>query len=231
MIPRLLLVEDEAALAEMLRYNLERAGFAVEAIGDGAAALERIVERPPDLVVLDWMLPGVSGLEICRRLRRRPETKALPIVMLTARGEEDDRLRGLDGGADDYMVKPFSPAELVARIRAVLRRAVPAGDGELRLGEFRLDPAGHRAWRGGRELSLGAVEFRLLRHFLARPERVFSRGQLLDAVWGREAALEPRSVDVQIKRLRAAINAAGEPDPIRTVRAVGYAFSSKPAAT
>ena len=220
-----LIVEDQAALVTMLRYNLEREGFAVDAAADGEEALLRIAERRPDAVLLDWMLPLVSGLEVCRQIRRAPATRRLPVIMLTARGEESDRVRGLDSGADDYVAKPFSPGELVARLRAVMRRAQPnAAEDVLRYADVALDLPAHRVSRAGRPVHLGPTEFRLLRHFLQHPGRVFSREQLLDRVWGQDAEVEMRTVDVHIRRLRKALNAGGGDDLLRTVRAVGYAL-------
>ncbi|MBM3626217.1 MAG: phosphate regulon transcriptional regulatory protein PhoB, partial [Alphaproteobacteria bacterium] len=202
-----LVVEDEASLVELLRYNLEKEGFRVTAANDGEEALALLKEGKPDLLVLDWMLPHVSGIEICRQIRRRPELRDLPVIMLTARGEEADRVRGLEVGADDYVIKPFSPSELVARIRAVLRRARPgAADEMLTYGGIAMDLAVHRVMRNGRFLHLGPTEFRLLRFFMERPGRVFSREQLLDGVWGRDIYVELRTVDVHIRRLRKAIN-------------------------
>ncbi|MBM3554816.1 MAG: response regulator [Alphaproteobacteria bacterium] len=212
---------------ELLDYNLVRAGYVLRKASDGEAALALIAERAPDLVLLDWMLPGVSGIEICRRLRRAEATARLPIVMLTARAEEADRLRGLDTGADDYLVKPFSVEELLARLRAVLRRARPAlGADMLTGGDIEIDLVAHRATRRGRALELRPIEFRLLRHFLEHPGRVFSRDQLLDAVWRDQGDIEPKAVDVQIRRLRQALVRPGESDPIRTVRGAGYAFEA-----
>jgi len=226
--PSILLVEDEAALVALLRYNLEREGFAVLEAPDGDEALLQAREQKPDLILLDWMLPLVSGIEVCRQLRRHPETRAIPIIMLTARGEEGDKLRGLDSGADDYVTKPFSPSELIARIRAVLRRARPApADEVLRYGDVIMDLAAHRVRRNGRELHLGPTEFRLLRFFLENPGRVFTREQLLDRVWGRDIYVEPRTVDVHIRRLRKAINGPKERDLIRTVRSAGYALDAE----
>lgn len=225
--PFILVVEDEAALVTLLRYNLERAGFEVAEALDGEEALTAIAERIPDLVLLDWMLPGVSGIEICRQLRRGAATRNLPIIMLTARSEEADRVRGLECGADDYVAKPFSPVELIARINAVLRRIRPALAEEiLSVGDVQMDLARHRVVRRDREVHLGPTEFRLLRHFLEHPARVFSRAQLLDAVWGSDIFVDPRTVDVSIRRLRKALNEAGESDLIRTVRAAGYAFET-----
>jgi two-component system phosphate regulon response regulator PhoB len=223
--PHLVVVEDEAALIELLRYNFEKEGFRVTTAADGEAALVTVAEAKPDLVILDWMLPHVSGLEVCRQLRRKAETRDLPIIMLTARGEETDRVRGLEVGADDYVAKPFSPSELVARVRAVLRRAKPSTAQDLlTYGGLVMDLSAHRVLRGNRAIHLGPTEFRLLRFLLERPGRVYSREQLLDAVWGRDIYVEPRTVDVHIRRLRKAINAPGESDLIRTVRSAGYAL-------
>ena len=225
--PSILIVEDEAALVTLLRYNLEQVGFEVTEALDGEEALTAIAERIPDLVLLDWMLPGVSGIEICRQLRRGASTRNLPVIMLTARSEEADRVRGLECGADDYVAKPFSPAELIARINAVLRRIRPAiAEESLSVGDVQMDLARHRVTRHDRELHLGPTEFRLLRHFLEYPDRVFSREQLLDAVWGADIFVDPRTVDVSIRRLRKALNDIGELDLIRTVRAAGYAFET-----
>jgi len=223
--PNILVVEDEAALVTLLRYNLEREGFQVIEAGDGEEALLLARERKPDLVLLDWMLPLLSGIEVCRQLRRLPETRAVPIIMLTARGEEGDKLRGLDSGADDYVTKPFSPSELIARVRAVLRRARPAIETEtLQYEDLVMDLAAHRVKRNGRDVHLGPTEFRLLRHLLEHQGRVFSREQLLDQVWGQDVYVEPRTVDVHIRRLRKALNIDDEPDLIRTVRSAGYAL-------
>jgi two-component system phosphate regulon response regulator PhoB len=228
MKPLILVVEDELPLQKLLAYNLEAVGFDVSQAYDGEEAVTLIEERPPDLLLLDWMLPQLSGLELCRRLRRRPETAYLPIIMLTARGEEHDRLRGLDLGADDFITKPFSPAELVARIRAVLRRVRPAfAEQLLAFHDLRMDLAAHRVFRGGREVHLSPTEFRLLRHFLEHPGRVFSRSQLLDRVWGSDLEIEVRTVDATIRRLRRVLNAGGELDLLRTVRAEGYALDHK----
>jgi two-component system phosphate regulon response regulator PhoB len=225
----ILVVEDEASLVELLRYNLEKEGFRVTAANDGEEALALLKEGKPDLLVLDWMLPHVSGIEICRQVRRRPELRDLPVIMLTARGEEADRVRGLEVGADDYVIKPFSPSELVARIRAVLRRARPgAADEMLTYAGIAMDLAAHRVHRNGRPIHLGPTEFRLLRFFMERPGRVFSREQLLDGVWGRDIYVELRTVDVHIRRLRKAINQDDEMDLIRTVRSAGYALDSDP---
>ncbi len=225
--PKILVVEDEAALVELLTYNLERAGFDTRVARDGEEAELAIAEDKPDLVVLDWMLPYVSGIEICRRLRRRPTTRDLPIILLTARSEEADRVRGLEAGADDYVVKPFSPRELVARVGAVLRRTRPGGDNELlNYADLQMDMAAHRVTRDGRPVALGPTEYRLLHQFLSHPGRVFSREQLLNAVWGYDAVIEPRTVDVHIRRLRKALNDGDRPDLIRTVRSAGYALDA-----
>jgi two-component system phosphate regulon response regulator PhoB len=223
--PVVLIVEDEAPLVMLLRYNLEKEGFQVCEAADGEEALVQIAERKPDVVLLDWMLPLVSGIEVCRRIRRAPETRALPVIMLTARGEESDRVRGLDSGADDYVVKPFSPSELVARLRAVIRRAQPSTVEEvLQFADVTMDLAAHRVSRAGKAVHLGPTEFRLLRHLLRYPGRVFSREQLLDAVWGHDVYVEARTVDVHIRRLRKALNADGVGDIVRTVRSAGYAI-------
>jgi two-component system, OmpR family, phosphate regulon response regulator PhoB len=225
MKPMVLIVEDEAPLVTLLRYNLEKEGFAVCSAGDGEEALLQIAENKPDAVLLDWMLPLVSGLEVCRQIRRSPSSRSLPIILLTARGEEADRVRGLDSGADDYIVKPFSPSELVARLRAVIRRAQPsAADDTLHYADVAMDLAAHRVSRAGRAVHLGPTEFRLLHHFLLYPGRVFSREHLLDRVWGPHAEVEMRTVDVHIRRLRKALNIDGCRDLVRTVRSVGYAL-------
>ncbi len=224
---RVLVVEDETALAEMVSYNLGRAGFLVESTGDGEEALLRIKERAPDLVILDWMLPGVSGLEVCRRLRRDSATRAMPVIMLTARAEEGDRVRGLEVGADDYIVKPFSPAELVLRAKAVLRRARPSlAEEKLAVGDLAMDLARHRVTRAGRNVELGPTEYRLLRFLMEHPGRVWSREQLLNRVWGEDRYIEERTIDVHIRRLRQAVNVEGLPDVVRTVRAAGYALEA-----
>lgn len=223
--PVVLIVEDEAPLVTMLRYNLEKEGFEVCEAGDGEEALIQIAERKPDIVLLDWMLPHVSGLEVCRRIRRAPDTRSIPVIMLTARSEENDRVRGLDSGADDYVVKPFSPTELVARLRAVIRRTQPnAGEELLQFADVTLDLAAYKVTRAGKGVHLGPTEFRLLRHLMRHPGRVFSREQLLDAVWGHDVYVEARTVDVHIRRLRKALNAEGEGDIVRTVRSAGYAI-------
>ena len=225
MIPRVLVIEDEDALSALLHYNLDKEGYAVTVAGDGEEALMLIDEQAPDLIVLDWMLPKVSGVEVCRRLRARPETRNLPIIMLTARGEESDRIRGLDTGADDYVVKPFSMSELAARIRAVLRRIRPGlADDRLLHGDIVVDRAAHRVRRADKEIHLGPTEFRLLDYLMQHPGRVFSREQLLDAVWGSDVYVEARTVDVHVGRLRKALNVDGTEDPIRTVRSAGYSL-------
>jgi two-component system phosphate regulon response regulator PhoB len=224
---RILLVEDDPALVELLVYNFEREEFDVASTPDGEEALVMVRESPPDLIILDWMIEGISGLELCRRLRRMPETGNVPIIMLTARGEEADRIRGLETGADDYVTKPFSPRELVARVGAVLRRVRPALAGEqLSYADIEMDIVGHKVRRGGDTVPLGPTEFRLLRHFLEHPGRVFSRERLLDSVWGHDSDIELRTVDVHIRRLRKAINAGDKADIIRTVRSAGYALDA-----
>jgi len=228
MKPYVLVVDDEADLLTLVRYNLERDGFEVGEAVDGEEAMAMIAERRPDLVLLDWMLPQFSGIEVCRRVRRSAHTQNLPIIMLTARGEESDRVRGLDYGADDYIVKPFSPSELVARVRAVLRRLRPAFEAEiLQFSDVTMDLAEFRVTRSGDSVQLSPTEFRLLRHFMEHPGRVFTREQLLNAVWGREIYLEPRTVDVHVRRLRRTLNAGGRQDIIRTVRATGYAMDEQ----
>ncbi len=225
MSAKVLVVEDEDALATLLDYNLSKEGYTVLLAPDGEEALLRVDEEAPDLVVLDWMLPKVSGIEVCRRLRQGPKTRNLPIIMLTARGEETDRIRGLDTGADDYVVKPFSMSELTARVRAVLRRIRPGLTEDVaRYGDIVMDRVAHRVRRDGREVHLGPTEFRLLDHFMRHPGRVFSREQLLDAVWGSEIYVEARTVDVHIGRLRKALTAEIDEDPIRTVRSAGYSL-------
>jgi len=227
--PLVLVVEDEPALATMLRYNLEKQGFRVEEAVDGQEALTRIAEEKPDLVLLDWMLPVMSGIEVCRQIRRRPETRTLPVIMVTARVEDSDAVRGLNTGADDYITKPFGIEALIARIRALLRRAGTMTEkGELRFHDIEMDLAAHRVTRNGRRLHLGPTEFRLLEFLLQHPRRVFSREELLDAVWGPDIHVEPRTVDVHIRRLRRSINGEGELDVVRTVRTAGYALDTEP---
>src|SRR5271165_1355985 len=228
MSARILVVEDEEALTTLLRYNLDAEGYDVETVGRGDDADTRLREGAPDLAVLDWMLPGLSGIELCRRLRARPETKALPIIMLTARGEESERVRGLATGADDYIVKPFSVPELIARVRALLRRASPERVADvLCFGDLEMDREKRRVSRAGRAIELGPTEYRLLEYLMERPGRVFSREQLLDGVWGRDIYIDERTVDVHIGRLRRALNRGHETDPIRTVRGAGYALNDR----
>ena len=227
MNPLVLIVEDEGALVEVLKYNLEKEGFRTEVATDGEEALLVLDEQSPDLVILDWMLPHVSGIEVCRRIRRRKETRGVPIVMLTARGEEGDRVRGLESGADDYVTKPFSPGELIARVRAVLRRSAPELlEDVLRHGGVEMNLTTHRVTRDGRPVRLGPTEFRLLRVLMERPGRVYSREQLLDRAWGTDRYVELRTVDVHVRRLRQALNGPGDPELIRTVRSVGYAIDA-----
>ena len=225
MQPKILLVEDEDALAEMVEYNLAHEGFSVTLARDGDEALLALREDPPDLAVLDWMLPGPSGIEICRQIRATPELSSMPVIMLTARGEEADRVRGLETGADDYITKPFSVPELIARVKALLRRARPeVATQVLSFADLELDREKRRVRRKGREVRLGPTEYRLLECLLQRPGRVYSREQLLDQVWGRDVYVEIRTVDVHVGRLRKALNRRGDRDPIRTVRAAGYAL-------
>ncbi|MEO6151976.1 MAG: phosphate regulon transcriptional regulator PhoB [Croceibacterium sp.] len=224
-LPKLLLVEDDQALAELLEYRFENEGYRVRVASDGDDALVYAAEDVPDLVILDWMIGGTSGIEVCRRLRRDKKTAHVPIIMLTAREAEDDRVRGLETGADDYLTKPFSPRELLARVAAVLRRVRPALAGEtLEAGDMRLDPVAHRVERRGQSMQVGPTEYRLLKFFMEHPRRVFSRGQLLDSVWGTGSEIEERTVDVHIRRLRQALAVGALPDPIRTVRSAGYAL-------
>ena len=225
---KLLLVEDDPALSELLEYRFSNEGYQVRTTSDGDEALLLACEDVPDLVILDWMIEGTSGIEVCRRLRRDKDTAHVPIIMLTAREAEDDRVRGLDTGADDYLTKPFSPRELLARVAAVMRRIRPALAGEsIEVGDITLDPVAHKVTRRGRTLQLGPTEYRLLKFFMESPGRVFSRGQLLDGVWGTESEIELRTVDVHIRRLRKAINADGQyQDIIRTVRSAGYALDT-----
>lgn len=225
MTPYVLLVEDDEAISMLLRYNLEKEGYEIGLAMDGEEALLMASERLPDLVILDWMLPKVPGIEVCRRLRAKPDARNIPIIMLTARGEETDRIRGLDTGADDYITKPFSTTELLARVRAVLRRIRPGlADDRLVFGDIIVDRVSHRVKRADRDVHLGPTEFRLLDYFMQHPGRVFSREQLLDAVWGSDVYVEARTVDVHVGRLRKALNEVEEVDPIRTVRSAGYAL-------
>src|SRR5208337_1068658 len=228
MMPRILLVEDEAALTMLLRYNLEAARYTVDTAARGDEAEIKLRESPPDLVILDWMLPGLSGIEICRRLRARPQTRQIPIIILTARGEESERVRGLATGADDYIVKPFSVPELLARIRALLRRASPERVAMvLNIGDLELDREKKRVSRSARPVDLGPTEFRLLEYLMERPGRVFSREQLLDGVWGSDVYIDERTVDVHVGRLRKALNHGHGTDPIRTVRGAGYSLDDR----
>jgi len=225
MATTVMIVEDEEPLTLLLRYNLEAEGYVVESVARGDDAEIRLRETTPDLLMLDWMLPGLSGIELCRRLRARAETERMPIIMLTARGEEGERVRGLSTGADDYVVKPFSVPELIARVRSLLRRAKPESvSSRLAMGDIELDRETHRVRRAGRELHLGPTEFRLLEFLMKSPGRVFAREQLLDGVWGQDVYIDDRTVDVHVGRLRRAINRPRQPDPIRTVRGAGYAF-------
>tara|TARA_R110000751_G_scaffold2018_15_gene9891 strand:- start:19587 stop:20312 length:726 start_codon:yes stop_codon:yes gene_type:complete len=224
---KLLLVEDDPALSELLEYRFTNEGYQVRTTSDGDEALLLATEDVPDLVILDWMIEGTSGIEVCRRLRRDKETAHVPIIMLTAREAEDDRVRGLDTGADDYLTKPFSPRELLARVAAVMRRIRPALAGEsIEVGDITLDPVAHKVTRRSRTLQLGPTEYRLLKFFMESPGRVFSRGQLLDGVWGTESEIELRTVDVHIRRLRKAIEIDGAKDPVRTVRSAGYSLEA-----
>ena len=226
MAARILIVEDEEPLTLLLRYNLEAEGYEVDTAARGDEGDIKLKERAPDLVVLDWMLPGLSGIELCRRMRARPETRQLPIIMLTARGEESERIRGLSTGADDYIVKPFSVPELVARVHALLRRASPDRVANvLAFGDIELDREKKRVSRSGQPVDLGPTEYRLLEFLMERPGRVFSRTQLLDGVWGNEIYIDERTVDVHVGRLRKALNRGHSADPIRTVRGAGYALN------
>jgi two-component system phosphate regulon response regulator PhoB len=228
--PAILVAEDEGALITLLRYNLEREGYRVLEAQDGEEALLVAAEEKPDLVLLDWMLPQLSGIEVCRRLRGRQETRNVPIIMLTARGEETDRIRGLDTGADDYMTKPFAMTELLARLRAVLRRIRPSlAEDVVTVGDIEMDRGAHRVRRAGVEVHLGPTEYKLLDHLIQHPGRVFSREQLLDAVWGSDVYVEARTVDVHVGRLRKALNIEGVSDPIRTVRSAGYSLDENAA--
>ena len=228
MTPNILVVEDEDALSTLLQYNLDKEGYDVVVAADGEEALTLVSEKLPDLVVLDWMLPKVSGIEVCRRLRQRSESRNVPIIMLTARGEESDRIRGLDTGADDYVVKPFAMSELVARIRALLRRTRPElVEERLEYADLILDRGRHRVTRAGSDIHLGPTEYRLLDFLMQRPGRVFSRERLLDAVWGANTYVEVRTVDVHVGRLRKALKVDGADDPIRTVRSAGYSLDEQ----
>ena len=227
MKPVVMVVEDETSLMTMLRYNLEKEGYRVTEAGDGEEAVTVANETPPDAVILDWMLPRMSGVEVCRQLRRKAETRNVPVIMLTARSEESDKVRGLNVGADDYMTKPFSMVELLARVRALLRRAKPSqAKGQLSFVDIVMDLDAHRVSRSGRYVHLGPTEFRLLQYLMERPGTVFSREELLNGVWGPDIYVEPRTVDVHIRRLRKALNATDSADVIRTVRAAGYALDA-----
>lgn len=224
---KLLLVEDDPSLSELLEYRFLNEGYDVRATADGDEALLLASEEVPDLVILDWMIEGTSGIEVCRRLRRDKATAHVPIIMLTARETEDDRIRGLETGADDYLTKPFSPRELLARVSAVLRRIRPVLAGEtIEVGDLTLDPVAHKVTRRGKDLKLGPTEYRLLKFFMESPGRVFSRNQLLDGVWGTESDIELRTVDVHIRRLRKALEVEGAKDPVRTVRSAGYSLEA-----
>ena len=226
--PKVMVVEDEEPLCVLLRYNLEAEGYKVEVVTRGDEAEIRLQESLPDLLVLDWMVPGVSGIELCRRLRMRAETERLPIIMLTAHGEESDRVRGLSTGADDYLVKPFSTPELIARVRALLRRARPEVlSTVLKVGDIVLDRQTHRVYRRKNEIQLGPTEFRLLEFMMQHPGRVFSRAQLLDNVWGETIYIDERTVDVHVGRLRKAVNASRMPEVMRTIRGAGYAINEE----
>jgi two-component system phosphate regulon response regulator PhoB len=228
MAAKILTVEDDAAVREVLGMTLRRGGFQVMEAEDAEQARSIIVNGAPDLVLLDWMLPGMSGIELARSLKRDSQQRAMPIIMLTARGEEEDRVRGLDVGADDYITKPFSPRELLARIKAVLRRAAPAASEDaVEVEGLRLDPVSHRVTVGDASLEVGPTEFRLLHFFMTHPERVFSRGQLLDHVWGTNVYVEERTVDVHIRRLRKSLGPSGHDRLVQTVRSAGYRFSAK----
>jgi two-component system phosphate regulon response regulator PhoB len=226
--PTVLVVEDEAALATMLRYNLEKQGFKVDEAVDGQEALTRISEAQPDIVLLDWMLPVMSGIEVCRQIRRRPQTRDLPVIMVTARSEDQDAVRGLNTGADDYITKPFNMEALLARMRALLRRAGAVPErGQHVFHDIVMDLTAHRVHRNGRPIHLGPTEFRLMEFLMQHPRRVFSREELLNSVWGPDIHVEPRTVDVHIRRLRKSINGEGELDVVRTVRAAGYALDTE----
>ena len=226
--PLVLIVEDEADLVTLLQYNLEKEGFRTLIAMDGEEALAQVKENSPALILLDWMLPLTSGIEVCRQLRRNPRSRDIPIIMLTARGEEGDKVRGLNAGADDYLTKPFSVSELIARMRAVLRRTGPGNQEEmLSFADVVMDLVSFRVRRDGKDIHLGPTEFKLLRHFMSHPGRVFNREQLLDMVWGQDVHVEPRTVDVHIRRLRKALNEYKDIDVIRTVRSAGYALDSQ----
>lgn len=221
----ILIVEDDPSLSELLQYNLDNAGFKASVVSEGDEAISAIMEEEPDLIILDWMLPNLSGIEICRQIRQNTQTKRLPVIMLTAKGEESERIRGLETGADDYVIKPFSPSELIARVKAVLRRTHPEKSADvLEFEDISMNLEEHRVSRNGTNIHLGPTEYRLLRVFLEKPGRVFSREQLLDRVWGRDIYVEARTVDVHIRRLRKAMELPGTTNLIRTVRAAGYSI-------
>ncbi|WP_041350863.1 phosphate regulon transcriptional regulator PhoB [Nitrosococcus watsonii] len=228
MAATILIVDDEAAIREMLGFALTQEGYHYQVAADGEQAWQQINEFRPDLILLDWMLPGISGVDLARRLKREPSTRELPVIMLTARDEEEDKVRGLNVGADDYITKPFSPMELIARIKAVLRRSAPLLSGEvIEVNGLKLDPDSHRLSVGGAPLEMGPTEFRLLHFFLTHLERVYSRGQLIDYVWGNNVYVEERTVDVHIRRLRKSLEPSGHDGLIQTVRGVGYRFSTR----
>lgn len=224
---RILVVEDEAPIRQMIAFNLSRAGFEVEEAEDCSTARLRIADSRPDLLLVDWMLPDSSGLELTRTLRREEANREMPIILLTARAEERDKVQGLDGGADDYITKPFSPRELLSRINAVLRRAAPSADEPLVAGELRLDPVSHRVFAGERELALGPTEYRLLKFLMENADRVYSRTQVLDSVWGQNVYVEERTVDVHVRRLRKVLEEFNVDQYIQTVRGAGYRFSTR----
>ena len=224
---RVLIVEDEKALAEILEYNFKKEGYAVDTASDGEIALDKIIFKAPDLVILDWMLPKLSGIELCKKVRSNKKIKNIPIIMLTARGEEEDRLKGLEMGADDYVIKPFSINELLARAKAVLKRIRPIfAEEEVIFKDIKINIGTHKVFRNSKEIKLGPTEFNLLRFFMENISRVFSRQQLLNHVWKHDALVEPRTVDVHVRRLRKSLNAGNQKDFIRTVRSAGYSFGS-----
>jgi two-component system, OmpR family, phosphate regulon response regulator PhoB len=223
-----LIVEDEEPIRQLLSYNLEAEGFRARAVETGEEVPQAVADERPDLLLLDWMLPGISGIEVCRLMRAKPETRSIPVIMLTARGEESERVRGLATGADDYIVKPFSVPELMARVRSILRRVNPgAVADELKLGDLKLDRRTRRVMRGPRDVNLSPTEFKLLEHLMQNPGRVYNRAQLLDTVWGRDIYVDERTVDVHVGRLRKSLSRGREPDPVRTVRGMGYSFDER----
>jgi len=224
---RVLIVEDEKALAEILEYNFKKEGYSVDTASDGEIALDKIIFKAPDLVILDWMLPKLSGIELCKKVRSNKKIKNIPIIMLTARGEEEDRLKGLEMGVDDYVTKPFSINELLARAKAVLKRIRPIfAEEEVIFKDIKINIGTHKVFRNSKEIKLGPTEFNLLRFFMENISRVFSRQQLLNHVWKHDALVEPRTVDVHVRRLRKSLNAGNQKDFIRTVRSAGYSFGS-----